>query len=220
MPTVTSLEASGRRSGRYDVLVDGERVATVGAECVGRLGLRVGLPAEEKLVAELRRESAFTSTLDRAMNVLAFRARSVRELRRALVRKGEPEAQVDAAIERLTGMGLLNDLDFARQFARSKLTGAGYGVWRIRAELGKRGVARPVADEAIEEVVSELDPGEPAAVDRIARKKLESMADLDPAVRRRRLYAFLARRGYPPDEIRRATTSLMRSAQQGESSPL
>ncbi|MFN2398442.1 MAG: regulatory protein RecX [Gemmatimonadaceae bacterium] len=217
MPTVTGIEAHSRRSGRYDVSVDGQVAATLGAESVARLGLRVGLAADDKLVAELERESAITSTLDRALNMLAFRARSVRELRRALVRKGEPEAHVDAAIERLTVMGLLNDADFARQFARSKLTGAGYGAWRIRAELSKRGVPRPVVDRAIEEVVSDIDASEPAVADRIARKKLESMADIDPAVRRRRLYAFLARRGYSPDEIKRATATLSSSAQGGKS---
>ena len=36
------------------------------------------------------------TTYDRALNMLAFRARSTAELRRQLIRKGEPAAEVDA----------------------------------------------------------------------------------------------------------------------------
>ena len=41
-----------------------------------------------------------------------------------------------------------------------------------------------------------------AIVEEAARKKLRSLAGLDPAVQRRRLYGFLARRGYEVDDIR------------------
>jgi regulatory protein len=39
-------------------------------------------------------------------------------------------------------------------------------------------------------------------VARAARKKLRSLAKLDSVVRRRRLYAFLARRGYDGEDVR------------------
>ena len=42
----------------------------------------------------------------------------------------------------------------------------------------------------------------------VARRKLASMGDLDPVVLRRRLFAFLARRGYELDEIRDALASI------------
>jgi len=41
-------------------------------------------------------------------------------------------------------------------------------------------------------------------VEQVARKKLRSLGRLDPQSRNRRLWAFLARRGYDADHIRRA----------------
>jgi regulatory protein len=45
---------------------------------------------------------------------------------------------------------------------------------------------------------------EAAIIERVAEKKARSLAKLDPGLRRRRLYAFLARRGFDADDIRRA----------------
>ena len=79
------------------------------------------------------------STYDRALDMLEARARGVEELRRRLLKKGEPEPDVDAAIERLRANGLLDDANFARQLTRSKALGAGLSRRRIAQELAKRG---------------------------------------------------------------------------------
>jgi len=42
----------------------------------------------------------------------------------------------------------------------------------------------------------------------VAQKKWRSLAKLDDVTARRRLYAFLARRGFNPDEIRGAMSAL------------
>jgi len=45
-------------------------------------------------------------------------------------------------------------------------------------------------------------------IERVARKKLAQLGDLEPVVLRRRLFAFLARRGYDLDEIKRMVALL------------
>ncbi|MGH9888874.1 MAG: regulatory protein RecX, partial [bacterium] len=70
-------------------------------------------------------------------------------------------------------------------------------------------VARDVSSEAVEEVFSDEGIDEEAAIDRVASKKLKALAKLEPDVRRRRLYAFLARRGYDLDDIGRAMRRLL-----------
>ena len=141
------------------------------------------------------------STYDRALDLLEARARSIVELRRALIKKGEPVADVDAAIDRLRGAGLLDDAGYARQLARSKALGAGHSRRRIAQELTRRGVARNVGDEAIAAVFVEEAVDEDANIERVARKKMKTLANLDAQTQRRRLYGFLARRGYDVDAI-------------------
>ena len=156
-----------------------------------------------------RSPAAKRSTYDRALDMLEARSRGVVELRRLLIKKGEPEADVDAAIERLKASGILDDTNFARQLTRSKAIGAGLSRRRIGQELTRRGVSRDVSDEAIEAVFEEEGIDEAESIDRVARKKLRMLTKVDDATRRRRLYAFLARRGYDNDDIARVLQTLL-----------
>jgi regulatory protein len=163
----------------------------------------------ERHTDEATRRKRQRSTYDRALDMLEARARGVAELRRLLLKKGEPEADVDAAIERLRANGLLDDANFARQVARSKALGPGLSRRRIAQELAKRGVDRATSTEAIDEVFEDEDVDEEASLERLARKKLRTMTKLDDATRQRRLFAFLARRGYESDDVQRVVRKLM-----------
>jgi regulatory protein len=132
----------------------------------------------------------------------------VKELRDALVRKAEDPAQVEPAIERLLAAGLLDDASFARQYARSRALNSGTSRRRIQQELARKGVSRALADEALAEVFQEEAVDEEGIVEQAARKKLRSLAKLDPLIRNRRLWSFLARRGYDTDAIRRAIATV------------
>ena len=209
MAIVTDI-ANGKREGQFDVIVDGEPSATLTAESVQTLRLRVGLSLDDATCARIQEEAQALRTMERALNMLAFRARSVRELRLGLLRKGEPAAAVERAVERLTQSGLLNDAEYARQLARSKLVSRGFSRRRLQTELFRRGVERGVADEAIEEVLADESVDESAMVEQLARKKLRTLTGLDSATRRRRLYAFLSRRGYEPDAVRQATERVLK----------
>lgn len=167
-------------------------------------GFLLAAPSHDPSAVSRRQPAPARSTYDRALTYLGVRARSEAELRRKLLQKGEPAAQVEEVIARLRGQKLLDDADFARQFARVKLQGTGSSRRRIVQELARRGVARALADQAIVELEESdgLDPD--VAAGRVAAKKWKSLAKLDDFTRRRRLYAFLARRGFDPDEIRAA----------------
>jgi regulatory protein len=203
MAVITAIVPSAKRPGRFELVVDGRHEVTLSLDAIERLGLAIGR-AYGPVRTEVEREAAVLATYDRALNMLALRARSARELSRQLVRKGEPPEQVDAALSRLRAAGLLDDDAFARQFARSKALGAGMSRRRIQQELARRGVARDVGDGAVADVFAEEELDEVAVAEQAARKKLRSLKNVDEATRIRRLYAFLARRGYDPDAIRRA----------------
>jgi len=212
MPVITALTPDSRRPSRIAVLVDGAPIATVSFEIIERLGLRVGLAVDDGLREAVKDAAEALRVYDRAANMLAARGRSAAELRRLLVRKGEPAQHVDAAIERLVAQGYLDDAEFARQFARSKAMGAGHARFRLRQELARRGVARATADEAIDTVFADESVDEGAIVVELARKKLRSLGGVDVPTRRRRLYGFLSRRGYDPDAIRRALDEVLLDA--------
>ena len=203
MAMISGIVPALRPAGRFAVVVDGREHAVLSLEAIERLGLAVGRTVDG-LEDAIALESARLQSYDRALNMLAFRARSSRELARSLVKKGEERSHVDWAIARLQEQGLLDDAAFARAFTRSKVVGGKQSRRRVEQDLARKGVSRTVAGEAIENVFEEEAIDQRAIVEEAARKKLRALSGLDPAVQRRRLYAFLARRGYDLDDIRAA----------------
>jgi regulatory protein len=137
-----------------------------------------------------------------ALNLLAARPYASRALHRKLIQKKYSAADADDVIRRLVDNGLLNDERFAEQYARSKMLSTGASKRRLTQDLYRKGIKDDVATAAIANVVEqdEIDPA--AVIERVARKKLAQLGDLEPVVLRRRLFGFLARRGYDVDEIK------------------
>jgi regulatory protein len=200
---ISAITPVPRHPGRFEVLVEGKRYATLSLDAIERLRLAVG-GTVAGLEDRIAGEAAQLKVYDRALNMLAFRARSSAELVRSLVRKGETRELAERAVARLQEQGLLDDAAFAQSFTRAKVLGAKQSKRRVQQGLARKGVARAVSDAAIATVFEEEEVDQRGIVEEAARKKMRSLIKLDPVVRRRRLYAFLARRGYDGEDIRRA----------------
>jgi regulatory protein len=155
--------------------------------------------------------TAFADTYNKALEVLARGPRATKDLARWLAQREHAPEDIDAAIARLTERGLLNDAAYATMFARSRLTTHHMSRRRIAAELAKRGVERAIADAAIAEVMEDEAIDERAMVHAAGAKKLRSLAKLERDVQRRRLYGFLARKGYPADLVRDVVAALLKA---------
>ena len=148
------------------------------------------------------------SAYNYALNLLSARPYATRALHRKLIQKQYSAADADDAIRRLVDNGLLNDAKYAEQYARSKMLSTGTSKRRVQQDLYRKGIKSDVATEAIANVVEqeEIDPA--VMIERVARKKLAQLGDLEPLVLKRRLFAFLARRGYDVDEIKGVVSRL------------
>jgi regulatory protein len=181
------------------VYADGEKWARVTAEDAAELGLRRGLEVAENLQSEVMRRSALLGAKTVAVRLLARRGRSRAELRRSLKTKGYEEETIQAVLEQMEGAGYVNDAEHARSYAE-QLAGQGRsGPRAIYARLRARGIAPELASAASREAMAEED--EEAAALAQGRKRLRALEGLDVYTRRRRLYAFLARRGFGPSVI-------------------
>jgi regulatory protein len=144
-----------------------------------------------------------------ALNLLAARPYPVRSLERKLAQKEYSPSEVGDAVERLLENGLLNDARYAEQYARSKILSTGASKRRLTQDLYRKGIKGDVATAAIANVIVDEEIDTAAVVEQVARKKLAQLGDLEPLVLRRRLFGFLARRGYDLDEIKRVVAHLI-----------
>jgi len=206
---ITALRENPRKLGRYAVHVEGKSVAVVGAAYLHEARLTVGVTLDEaagdRLLLAARKIEAF----DRAAAALGRRARSAHELERWLLQRGFEHADVADAVARLTEIGAIDDSQYARAFARSRALGKGMSRRRLTQELARRGVARPMADAAIADVMDEESVDERALLEAAARKKLSVLNGQDPDTVKRRLYGYLARRGYASDDIAAVVRNLL-----------
>jgi len=206
---VTRLKPSVRRPGYVAVFVDGARFALLPIEEVKALGLVEGLelddPRREALETAAERGNAY----DAAVRLLAVRGRSSREIVMRLRRKGLGKDAVAHAVGRLEGEGLLNDTEFAKEYARAR-TERGYGRARILADLSAKGVARHDAELAATDAGEDDEEVRSQRLLALARKRATRLKGAERAVARRRLAAYLARRGYGPGQIRDVVEELFR----------
>jgi len=146
---------------------------------------------------------------DAAFRLLAVRARSARELQQRLRRKGFPPELVDQVISDLQAKGYQSDEDFARQYAREKWRGSGWGPARVRKELRAKGIASELIEQVVEALYEDQDLT--TAILPLARRRWEGMQDLPQETRKRRLTGFLQRRGYDWGTIRQVMERVVES---------
>jgi regulatory protein len=207
--TITALRENPRKPGRYSVQVDGKSIAVVNAAYLHDARLAVGQVIDESAGDRLLMAARKLEAFDRAAAALGRRARSAHELERWLLQRGFDRADVTDAVQRLTELGAIDDSQFARAFARSRALGKGMSRRRLAQELSRRGVDRRMADAAIAEVLEEESVDERALLEQAARKKLAVLAGEDRDVVKRRLYGYLARRGYTASDIAAVIAKLL-----------
>ena len=66
-----------------------------------------------------------------------------------------------------------------------------------------------MAKDAVSSVVEEESVDSGSSAERAARKKFKSLSGLEPDVQRRRLFGFLARRGFDLDDVKRAVETVI-----------
>lgn len=136
--------------------------------------------------------------LEQAARLLESRDRSREELYSRLLECGYSAQASEEACDRLTAAGYLDDGRYAAALVRR--LGRQYGEIRQRQVLRRKGIAQ----EMIEAVLATGDAEEQlAAAVRLAEKALKNKAG-EPAALYRRAYFVLARRGFPPDMVRKA----------------
>ncbi|WP_229790738.1 regulatory protein RecX [Cognatilysobacter xinjiangensis] len=135
--------------------------------------------------------------MQRALGLLTRREHSRKELTRKLVSRGVDAAEVEAAVDKLTGAGWQDDRRFAESLVRSRAAN-GYGPLHIRAELGTHDLPAEVRHSALDEFEGDWTE---IARDFVERRfaRIE-----DPRLRERKAGDYLLRRGFPSDVVRAA----------------
>jgi regulatory protein len=190
---ITALQSQINNPERINIFVDGQFLLGVHAMLVLQMGLATDQELTPEQLEQLRYEEALQLAVDRALNFLSFRPRSREEVRRYLRRKQTPPELIQAALEKLHHLDLVNDQDFAEFWIENRNQFSPRGAQVLKQELRMKGIQREVVDELVSD-----EQDEELAM-QAARKKAASLARqpaIDYATFYRRLGSFLQRRGF------------------------
>lgn len=176
------------------MLVDGKLFCTVNAASLSAAGLVAGGEWTPELAGLAGRAADEEAAWRAVLSALTRRGHAVQELRRRLVQKGHLPAAADHAIRRAIDHGLLDDAAFAERYVASRAA-RGRGPDRLRRDLARLGVARAHIERALRSEWAQ--PEDSLALAReLAAKRARQLRGLPREVRRRRLLAYLGRRGF------------------------
>ncbi len=204
---ITAIEQDPRRPGAVRLELDGTRFGVVPAELIVAEGLSPGQTiapdVHERLSAAADVEAAFRTGL----RMLELRSYARADLGWRLQRKGHPRAAVDVALERLLTMGLLNDEAYARNYVQTRAA-RGRGPSRLVRDLLAMGVQRSVIDRA---VAAEWPEGSDrtSMPQALVSKRAAQLGMMPKQTKRRRLLAYLARRGFSGRDVSALVESVL-----------
>lgn len=145
-----------------------------------------------------------------AFKLLAYRGRSESELRERLTRKGFPGEAISLAVDYLKKAGYLDDRVLAENLKRQVLEKKMLGHQGAKVFMMRRGLPAEVVDS----VLGYDEERELQSVHKLVDKRLSSMGNYLTKNEKRRLWNFLARRGYSSGIIRKALKDLSLSEEE------
>lgn len=142
-----------------------------------------------------------------ALRLLTHSPRTRLQLRNALIGRGITEVIASEVVDRLEELKLLDDGDYAREFARTKRDLKGWSRQLIERELRCRGVIESDIERACDEITVATD--EYSVAKALAAKRLSTSQGLSWATRVRRLSGFLSRKGYDGELVARVVHDVL-----------
>ncbi len=140
-----------------------------------------------------------------SMNALARRGMSIAEMRDYLIGREFEGDEVELELERLMGVALLDDEHLAATLVRTLRERKGLGRSALTAELRRRKL-----EPAVESALDDLETGdELERATEIALRRAPQLRSLDQATAKRRLGAFLMRKGYSGSVVSAAVAAAL-----------
>ncbi|MBC7773716.1 MAG: regulatory protein RecX [Pyrinomonadaceae bacterium] len=205
---VTSITPDRTNAARRVVKIDRRRAVTLYADGVDALGLHEGAEWTVALSARAQARVLYEKARTAAVGWTSKKAMSRARLDARLKRYQLADADRTALVDELQARGLVNDAAFATEVVETKLSREPIALDGLVAALKQRGIedqdARAAATNALRGRDQAADARE------LAAKRLHSLPPgLEEAAVRRRLFAYLARRGFDEDTATEAVARII-----------
>jgi regulatory protein len=204
---ITKITTQQKNKDRFNIFMDygkGEEYAfSVDSAVLIRFELRKGMEIDEFSILEIQFQDDIRKAYNRAINYLARRMRSEKEIRDYLAEKEIEQPIINEVIHKLTAQKYINDEKYALSYVRTQMNTTDKGPDLIRMELRERGINEGIIKHAIAEYPFE-DQVEKAI--KVAQKVIKKNSKESQRIVKQKAEQFLLRKGYSFDVILLALT--------------
>jgi len=189
---ITAIKQQVKRADRYSVFVDGKYAFSLSESALLDMRLNSGMELDAAQLEGYKKASGDDKAYGNALRYVAMRPRSIWELQTYLRRKQVEEPVADGIIERLTRVGLVDDVAFARAWVTNRRLLKATSIRKLKLELKQKRVSESIIDQVLRE--DETDERD-SLRQLIAKKRARYPDNL-------KLMQYLARQGFSYDDIK------------------
>src|SRR3954463_9461172 len=155
MAVITKITTQQKNQDRFNVFIDsgkGEEFAfSVDSDVLIKFQLKKGMELDEFSTLEIQYQDDIRKAYNLAVNYLARRMRSEKEIRDYLLQKEMDEPIIEEVIHKLTAQKYINDQEFALAYVRTQANTTDKGANVIKMELKEKGIVEGILIQALEE---------------------------------------------------------------------
>lgn len=205
---ITALTVQKRNPDRVNVYLDGE--FAFGLSRIVAAWLELGRSLSQQEIDELIQKDTSEVAFQKAIRLLDYRPRTGQEIREKLKQKGFEPGQIEQVVERLTSSHLIQDDKFAASWVESRNQFRPSSQRVMRYELRRKGIDEEIIESALQGSVEDLELAQ-----RAAQKMVRRLTNLEWQEFRKKLSAFLARRGFSYETVAQVVKTAWDELQSG-----
>lgn len=198
MAIITKITTQQKNQDRFNIYMDygkGEEYAfSVDSDVLIKFQLKKGMELDDFSYLEIQYQDDIRKAYNQAVNYLARRMRSEKEIKDYLVQKEIEEPVIHEVLHKLTAQKYINDEDYAFSYTRTQMNTTDKGPDLILMELKEKGINEGYIQLALEEY-SQSAQIEKAT--RMCEKFFKKNIKDSERIVKQKAEQMLLRKGYP-----------------------
>lgn len=205
MPQITSIKTQ-KRSGRFNIFIDEKFAFGADEKIVADYNLKIGQNLTISEISKIIKKDEVSRLFDASLRFLSTRPRSQNEIESYLSQKiarkesikfsqAKESPIIDQIIGKLKKYNYIDDIEFTKWWATSRFKKA-KGPRLIYSELLKKGIKKETIEQVLQVVPESRD-----IIYKALEKKLRIWGNLKEQDFKRKIYTYLAQRGYKWETI-------------------
>jgi len=200
--TITDIQVATTKTKMFSIYVEGDFFAIVPPRFIHLFSLSVDAVYSINDILSLGVAANLSICYEDALYILSFSPRSERELFRKLVKKQHLEETILTVLDVLKVKNIINDREFAFDFADRKVSKKNIGSFALRRDLQRKEFERELIEDVIKGIFNKIDARD------LALKAMEKRFNLPMLYRKldkisfqKKIFLFLMQRGFESDII-------------------